>query len=88
MQPPIKGMTLRPWGEDYMVDAFIGLVRHLLSVEEAREAFKRSTGYDIMNLVGQPLINQMVDKATGHANTVIAAFGDWVAEKHWGVEDE
>lgn len=85
MTPPIEGMKVRPYGEDYMVGAFFGIVSFCLSNDGARGAFKKATGRDLDK--SRSPIEVQIDQATGYDRDTLALFADWVAETEWGIEE-
>lgn len=86
MTPPIQGMTVEPWGEDYMMPAFVGLVQYAAGDEDSRAAFKEATGSDIARLVSRSAIEAAVDRATGYDKDLVGKFADWVATQLWNPE--
>lgn len=90
-EPPIKGMTKRPFETFGGPGDFIAFIEFAVSQEKIRARFKADTGVDLNSLVRSP-IAAMVDKACGydhrkHVEEVVAKFADWLAENVWGLED-
>jgi len=86
MIPPIKGMQLKPYGEDYMVGAWLGCLIYTYDIKAQRDLFEKETGIDIYDIVSARGIMQMIDRATGRTSEAIAKWADWVTENIWGVE--
>ena len=73
---PIGKMTKRPFGEEYMRDAFLGLVHFLISDDEKSKPFYEGwTEQDFK------------DALTKDQKQAFGEFADWVAEHHWGLEE-
>lgn len=90
---PFEGMTVTPeffgtpqW-EPLLFGAWAGLVTSALRHDEAHAAFKRDTGHDVAALAGRSPISQLIDQATSHERTVLAAWCDWVTVNFWGVAE-
>lgn len=79
-------MAVRPWGEDFMADAFLALVEYNFK-SDSMEIFKKESGFDLDSIGKARGIEAMIDEATGHRATAFAAFADWVATNQWGVEE-
>lgn len=73
---PLKGMTARPMGDDYMIDAFVGLVSYLNSDEKAMNAFHDENQHRKDELFAM------------NEKQAFGAFADWVAVNHWGLEGQ
>ncbi len=87
MNKPIKGMTQIPIGEEYMVPAWVGMVRHALGAEYIKKEFKKETGFDVDHVLKATGINAIIDQKTGYQRDIIAKFADWVTVNLWGVEE-
>ena len=86
MIKPIKGMKNTPFGEDFMVGAWIGLTQFLYTKKEYREAFKKETGFDIKSVIDARGIDAMIDQSTGYQKEVMTAWADWITLNFWGTE--
>lgn len=87
MTAPIIGMkTLPEYHEnDFLMGAFVGLVRFMFNQDEMVKIFKEETGLDIRKILIRSPIQKMVDEACdfdGHEE--FAAFADWVNVNFWG----
>lgn len=87
MSPPIEKMELRPFGEDYMFPAWMACVVSIAQNPGAVKQFKEETGHDLESVMKARGMAALIDNATGHAETVLAAWCDWVTLNVWGVEE-
>ncbi len=91
---PLPGMKTVPeyYGTDaweiLLGGAWAALVSQTASNKEAREAFHRDTKLSLDALIKRSAIDALIDKATGHEQSVIAAFADWVTVNIWGVSGQ
>lgn len=90
LKAPLPGMTVTPefygtqeW-EILLGGFWCSLCNHLIGQPEARKAFKEDTGLNIEGLIPRSPIDALIDGATGHRETVLAAWCDWVTRNHWG----
>lgn len=88
MNPPIEGSKLRPYGEDYMAPAYLGLVHFVASQIGAIADFEQRTGHDLKSVIKARGMDELIDKASGRQAAVIAAWADYVTEFHWGIEGQ
>ncbi len=86
MKKLIPEMKHKPYGEDHMVDAFLGLVFFAVSIAQITNKFKDETGIDILDVIRAKGINEMIDKASGRQKDAIVKWLDWIAENLWGLE--
>jgi len=77
-------MKHEPYGPDYMVGAWVALLRYLLGKEQARNDFKAETGIDIQSVVNARSLNKLIDEATGFTKDAVIKWADWVTVNHWG----
>lgn len=87
MTPPIEGMKLRPYGEDYMIGAYMSLVMSAYDIELNRKLFKSDTGINIKDVVSAKGLIAMIDESTGYQKDCIVKWCDWVTENLWGIEE-
>lgn len=87
MSPPIEKMKFRPFGEDYMFPAWFALVLARTEDKNAVTLFKEGTGHDLESIIQARGMAALIDNATGHAATVLAAWCDWITLNEWGVEE-
>jgi hypothetical protein len=87
MKKPIPEMKHNPLGEDYMIDAWVGLVLYAVNFEANRIKFKTDTGFDIENVLTARGLMALIDEATEFKKTVIVEWCDWVTENLWGLEE-
>ena len=80
-------MKHKPYGEDYMVGAWMDFLFFLYRQEWARNEFKTETGIDIRGVLLSGGINKMIDEATGFTRDAVIKWADWVTLNHWGVEE-
>lgn len=80
-------MERRPFGEDYMVDAYMGCVMHAIGEPAMLDAFQAATGIDMRTLAHRDFLSQAIDKATGYERFCILKFFDWVTVNVWGQEE-
>lgn len=69
----LEGMTVDPYGEDYMKPAFLSLVDHLSKTEDFSKF--------VSNLTPEELNEQDQKKVFG-------MFADWVALNRWGLDGQ
>lgn len=86
MKKPMPEMTHKPYGEDYMFDAWLGLVTTTFNEKELRDKFMIETGVNIYDIVTAKGINEMIDKSTGRQKEAVVRWLDWVTVTLWGVE--
>jgi len=86
-KPPLEGMKTVPEGLPLMFDAWAGCVMWAIGNPEVREEFRKATGYDLSLLVNRSGLDAMIDAATGHQKTVLAAFCDFVTTNMWGLAE-
>ena len=84
MKAPIEGMKAQPFGEDYMVGAWLSLVAVTAEQPGALEEFKADSGFDLLTVLRAKGLAAMIESATGHDRAVIVAFCDWVTKNVWG----
>lgn len=90
LQPPLKGMKSIPqyYGTDQweiLLGGFwVSLCNHMIQQPEARAAFKADTGLNLESLIHRHPFEALIDASTGYQNHMMAAWCDWVTEKHWG----
>lgn len=90
---PVAGMKLTPayygtpeW-EILFGGFWVSLCNYMIQKPEARAAFKADTGLSVEALVSRHPIEALIDSVTGYQQQVIAAWCDWVTEKHWGTAE-
>lgn len=83
-----KKMKKKPGGFGFHDPAFIGCVQWALGRDDFRKQFRKDTGFDIDSLVRASPIEQMIDKAAGRTEEILAAFCDWVVVNIWGEEEK
>ena len=85
MRKPIEQMDYTPEGEDYMVDAWFGLVMYASKQEDYREQFKKDTDMDL-SVIGSVGLDRMICDATGYTDAVVIKWCDWVTKNLWGID--
>jgi len=88
MKIPIKGMKIKPYGEDYMFPAWFSCVMAAYEDDEIREQFTKETNTNIKLVIQAVGLNAMVDKTTGFQEEAIIEWCDWVTKNVWGEENE
>ena len=84
MKPLPFGMTKTPYGWPMMEEAFFNLVSFGLKDDDTRQQFFDDTKINLDIFDNVSPINRMVDDATGHTESVLGQFCDWVAVHLWG----
>lgn len=92
ISPQLPGMTVSPafvnhpaW-EDFFKDAWIACIQWAITEKEIRDRFEKETGMSLGAMVRRAPIDQMIDRATGYDQKVMAAFADWATTTLWGLE--
>jgi len=80
--PP--GMSKTPYGWPTSAPAFYDFSLFAIEDAECRCAFFKETGKSLDEIANATQLERLIDEATGHTNTVISAFLDWLVVNHWG----
>ena len=90
MRKPIQGMKNTPFGEDYMVGAWLGLLIYTSSKIDhwGKVQFKKETNIDIDKILSAKGINTIIDEVTGYQREAVVKWADWVTKNIWGSEED
>lgn len=69
-----------------MEGAWLAFVQWAIGEEGARAAFERETGAKWSPPKNG--LERMIDEATGHAESYVADFAEWITRNEWGRADD
>lgn len=83
---PLQHMTVRPYGDEDLADAFVDCVRWAATEKEVCEAFQKSRPDIAIPPPARDPMSALIDRVTGVNTSIGGAFMDFVAEYVWGME--